>query len=151
MLKIAEKICKYKKIIFIIAMLLLIPSFIGMQTTRVNYDILAYLPDNVDTVQGENILTNEFNMRVRFLPGINRYWTSLSGINRYWTSLVTRGLNSNLKTALKSWGFVKYNQLITEFTQKYKLDVDIETLKKFTDLIFNDALEAAIYLQKRKK
>ena len=62
MLKIAEKICKHKKIIFIIAMLLLIPSFIGMQATRVNYDILAYLPDNVDTVQGENILTNEFNM-----------------------------------------------------------------------------------------
>ncbi len=79
------------------------------------------------------ILTNEFNMRVRFLPGINRYWTSLSGINRYWTSLVTRGLNSNLKTALKSWGFVKYNQLITEFTQKYKLDVDIETLKKINE------------------
>ena len=62
MLKLAEKICKHKKIILIIALLLLIPSFIGMQATRINYDILAYLPDNVDTVQGENILTNEFNM-----------------------------------------------------------------------------------------
>ena len=62
MLKLAEKICKHKKIIFTIALLLLIPSFIGMQATRINYDILAYLPDNVDTVQGENILTNEFNM-----------------------------------------------------------------------------------------
>ena len=62
MLKFAEKICKHKKIILIISLLLLIPSFIGMQSTRINYDILAYLPENVDTVQGENILTNEFNM-----------------------------------------------------------------------------------------
>ena len=62
MLKFAEKICKHKKIILIIALLLLIPSFIGMQATRINYDILAYLPDDVDTVKGENILTNEFNM-----------------------------------------------------------------------------------------
>ena len=62
MLKFAEKICKHKKIILIIALLLLILSFIGMQATRINYDILAYLPDNVDTVKGENILTNEFNM-----------------------------------------------------------------------------------------
>ena len=62
MLKIAEKICKHKKIILAIALLLLIPSVIGMKATRINYDILAYLPDNVDTVQGENILTNEFNM-----------------------------------------------------------------------------------------
>ncbi len=33
-----------------------------MMATRVNYDILAYLPDEVETVQGENILQNEFNM-----------------------------------------------------------------------------------------
>ena len=62
MLKFGEKICKHKKLIFIIALLLLIPSVIGMMATRVNYDILAYLPDDVETVQGENILQNEFNM-----------------------------------------------------------------------------------------
>ena len=62
MLKFGEKICKHKKLIFIIALLLLIPSVIGMMATRVNYDILAYLPDEVETVQGENILQNEFNM-----------------------------------------------------------------------------------------
>lgn len=61
-MKIAEKICKYKKIILIIAILLLIPSYIGMKATRVNYDILTYLPNNIDTVKGENILTNDFNM-----------------------------------------------------------------------------------------
>ena len=62
MLKFGEKICKHKKLIFIIALVLLVPSAIGMMATRVNYDILAYLPDEVETVQGENILQNEFNM-----------------------------------------------------------------------------------------
>lgn len=61
-MKLAEKICKYKKVILIIAILLLIPSYIGMKATRVNYDILTYLPNNIDTVKGENILTNDFNM-----------------------------------------------------------------------------------------
>ena len=51
MLKIAEKICKHKKIILAIALLLLIPSVIGIKATRINYDILAYLPSNIETVQ----------------------------------------------------------------------------------------------------
>ena len=62
MLKFGEIITKYKKLILIIGLLLLIPSFIGMQATRINYDILVYLPDNIDTIKGENILSDEFNM-----------------------------------------------------------------------------------------
>lgn len=62
MLKFGEKICKHKKLILIIALLLLIPSLIGMKATRVNYDILVYLPDDVETIKGENILSSEFNM-----------------------------------------------------------------------------------------
>jgi len=60
--KFGKAICKYRKIILIIALLLLIPSFIGMKTTRINYDILVYLPEDVETIKGENILSNEFNM-----------------------------------------------------------------------------------------
>lgn len=55
-------ICKYRKAILIIALLLLIPSVIGMAKTRINYDILVYLPDDIETIQGEEILSNEFNM-----------------------------------------------------------------------------------------
>ena len=62
MLKFGQFICKHKKIILIISLLLLIPSIIGMKATRINYDILAYLPDDIETVQGENILANDFNM-----------------------------------------------------------------------------------------
>ncbi len=60
--KIAKTICKHKRLIIIIALLLLIPSFIGINATRINYDILVYLPEDVETIQGENILSDEFNM-----------------------------------------------------------------------------------------
>ncbi len=60
--KFGEIICKYRKIILIIALILLIPSIIGIKLTRINYDILVYLPDDIETIKGENILSEEFNM-----------------------------------------------------------------------------------------
>ena len=57
-----EFICKYRKIILIVAIILSVFAFIGMNLTRINYDILVYLPDDIETIQGENILSNEFNM-----------------------------------------------------------------------------------------
>ena len=43
-------------------MLLLIPSFLGMAATRVNYDILSYLPESLETVEGQDIMVDEFGM-----------------------------------------------------------------------------------------
>ena len=60
MQKLSKFIVKYNKIILIIAIILLIPSLIGYKATRVNYDILVYLPDSIKTVQGQDILANEF-------------------------------------------------------------------------------------------
>ena len=57
-----EFICNHSKLILIIAVILLIPSFIGMKATKINYDILVYLPDNVETIQGQNILKEDFKM-----------------------------------------------------------------------------------------
>lgn len=62
MQKISEFVVKHYKVILIVLTILLIPSYIGMKATRVNYDILTYLPEDIKTIQGENILTNEFNM-----------------------------------------------------------------------------------------
>ena len=62
MQKFGEFVVKHRKIILIIALVLLIPSFLGMKATRVNYDILTYLPGDIKTIQGENILTEDFNM-----------------------------------------------------------------------------------------
>ena len=55
-------IVKYRKIILIIGILLLIPAVIGFIKTRVNYDILVYLPEDIETVQGENVLKDDFGM-----------------------------------------------------------------------------------------
>ena len=60
--KVAKAICKHRKLILIIALLLLIPSIIGMKATRINYDILVYLPEDIATIKGENILSEDFDM-----------------------------------------------------------------------------------------
>ena len=60
--KFGEFVCKYRKAILIIALLLLIPSVIGMKATRINYDILVYLPSDIETIKGEKILSEDFNM-----------------------------------------------------------------------------------------
>ncbi len=60
--KFGEFICKYRKIILILSLILLIPAIIGIKATRINYDILVYLPDDIETIKGENILSDEFNM-----------------------------------------------------------------------------------------
>ena len=62
MKKFGEFICKHKIIILIIAIILCIPSIYGMLSTRVNYDILSYLPNDIETIKGENILSEDFEM-----------------------------------------------------------------------------------------
>ncbi len=61
-LKLGEFVCKHRKAILILALVLLIPAIIGMKLTRINYDILVYLPEDIETIQGENILSEDFNM-----------------------------------------------------------------------------------------
>ncbi|MEG1741694.1 MAG: MMPL family transporter, partial [Acetivibrio sp.] len=62
MVNFGKWIAKHKTLIVIISILLLIPSAIGFVNTRVNYDLLNYLPENLDTVEGQNILLDEFGM-----------------------------------------------------------------------------------------
>lgn len=53
-------IVKYRAAVLILAILLLIPSGIGYLKTRVNYDILYYLPSEIETMAGQDILKDEF-------------------------------------------------------------------------------------------
>ncbi len=62
MKKLANKICQNKNKILIVSLLLMVLSFIGMHMTKINYDILVYLPEEIETVEGQNILTDEFGM-----------------------------------------------------------------------------------------
>ena len=62
MVKIGKKIVKFRAPIFILCMLLLFPAGWGYLNTRVNYDILSYLPDSLETVKGQDIMVDEFGM-----------------------------------------------------------------------------------------
>lgn len=61
MKKISRLIAKNRVLILIISIILLIPSAIGYFNTKVNYDILSYLPNDLETREAQKILKNEFD------------------------------------------------------------------------------------------
>ncbi|MCI6497541.1 efflux RND transporter permease subunit [Lachnospiraceae bacterium HCP1S3_C3] len=62
MTKIGKFIAKHKYLILVISLILLVPSAIGYVKTRINYDILSYLPKTLETVDGQDIMVDEFGM-----------------------------------------------------------------------------------------
>ncbi len=58
--KLSHLIVKLRYVILIVALALLIPSAIGYFNTRVNYDILTYLPKDIETMKGQDILLDQF-------------------------------------------------------------------------------------------
>lgn len=60
MINFGKKIVKLRLPVLIIAALLLVPSVLGMTHTRINYDMLDYLPDDIDTMKGQKILLDDF-------------------------------------------------------------------------------------------
>ena len=58
--KIGRAIVKLRIPILILSILLLIPAGLGYVNTKINYDILYYLPGDIDTMQGQDILLDEF-------------------------------------------------------------------------------------------
>ena len=60
MVKFGSFIAEKKVLILIVCIILLIPSVYGIINTRINYDMLTYLPKDMDTVKGQDILLNDF-------------------------------------------------------------------------------------------
>ena len=60
MVAFGKKVVKFRIPILIISILLLIPAGIGYVNTRVNYDVLTYLPEDIETMQGQDILVKDF-------------------------------------------------------------------------------------------
>ena len=58
--KVSQKIVKHRILILLLAVLLLIPSVIGFINTRINYDILSYLPKDLETMKGQDLMMDEF-------------------------------------------------------------------------------------------
>lgn len=62
MKKFTKWITEHSLGVVILAILLMIPTLIGYHFTKINYDILVYLPDDIETIKGENILTEDFGI-----------------------------------------------------------------------------------------
>ena len=62
MIKVGKWIAKHKVLIVLIGLVLLIPSVLGFAAPRVNYDILSYLPESLETVKGQDVMVDEFGM-----------------------------------------------------------------------------------------
>ena len=56
----SKAVVKHRRLILIIALVLMIPSVLGMAGTRINYDMLDYLPEDMETVIGQNELLEDF-------------------------------------------------------------------------------------------
>ena len=56
----ARWVVKHRIVVVIICLALMIPSVLGMVSTRVKYDLLYYLPEELDTIKGQNILMEDF-------------------------------------------------------------------------------------------
>ena len=57
----SKAVVKYRIPILILTLILLVPSVLGMLATRVNYDMLTYLPSDMETVKGQEELLEDFN------------------------------------------------------------------------------------------
>ena len=61
-MRIGKWIAKNRILILIAGILLIVPSLIGLAVTKVNYDLLSYLPETLETVNGQNIMVDEYGM-----------------------------------------------------------------------------------------
>ena len=59
-MRFSKAVVKYRVAILIVALVLLVPAVFGMVNTRINYDMLDYLPEDMDTVIGQSELLNDF-------------------------------------------------------------------------------------------
>ncbi len=62
MVKAGKWIARHRILILIIGILLLVPSVFGIAATKVNYELLSYLPEDLETVKGQDILVDEYGM-----------------------------------------------------------------------------------------
>ncbi len=62
MVNFGKKVVKYRVAILIVSVLLLIPATWGYLNTRINYDVLTYLPKDIETMEGQDIMVDDFGI-----------------------------------------------------------------------------------------
>ena len=114
-------IARYRVLVILLAVALLVPSVLGFIRTRVNYDILSYLPDTLETVYGQDVLVEDFG----------------SGA---FSMVIVEGMDKRdvaaLETALEG---VDHVEEVLWYDDALGIDVPDEMLpKKVRDIFFHD-------------
>lgn len=118
---IGKIIARYRVLVILLAVALLVPSVLGFIKTRVNYDILSYLPDTLETVYGQDVLVEDFG----------------SGA---FSMVIVEGMDkrdvATLETALEG---VDHVEEVLWYDDALGIDVPDEMLpKKVRDIFFHD-------------
>ena len=87
----ARWIVKRRKLILVLAVLLLIPSVFGALGTYINYDILTYLPKDLDSMIGETYLEDDFNMASVSMITVEARWTVRGDSPNSWAMVLIPG------------------------------------------------------------
>ena len=154
MKKIAQGIVRLRKLILTVAVLLLIPSAIGAIATRINYDILTYLPQDLDSMIGEVALEDDFHLAstgmitVEGLPtneliAMKKDIEAVPGVTQtFWLSDV---IDPNIPTAMlpadvQQFMFGKNDStmLIVRFDAPSASDETMEAVKQIEKLLRKD-------------
>ncbi|MBQ0064539.1 MAG: MMPL family transporter [Firmicutes bacterium] len=127
MKNIGEKIVKYRVMITLISLILLIPSAIGFFNTRINYDMLSYLPKDIATIQGQDILMDEFGKGA-------------------FTCVVTENMDSNeVQELVKKIEGVEHVEKVLSYDSITKGDIPVQILPKdVTEKFINDQSEMIV-------
>ena len=72
MKKINQFITNHSILVVIVALLLLVPSLVGYVNTKINYNILVYLPSDIETIKGQDILTEDFGIGAFSFVTVNK-------------------------------------------------------------------------------
>ncbi|MGN0293266.1 MAG: RND family transporter [Lachnospiraceae bacterium] len=130
MKKFSQAVVKYRVVIFILSLVLLIPSAWGYLNTRVNYDILSYLPGDIETMEGQEILQDEFGTGA-------------------FSMLVVEGMNNKDVSALKSKiSEVEHVKTVIWYDSIADLSVPVEILPEDLQKVFmngDDTLMVVMY------
>lgn len=70
MTKLGKWIARHRVLVLLLGILLVIPSIFGYAKTRVNYDLLGYLPDSLENAGGQNIMADEYGVGALLLPAM---------------------------------------------------------------------------------
>ncbi|MEG1163963.1 MAG: MMPL family transporter [Anaerovoracaceae bacterium] len=127
--KFSRAVVKHRILILLICILLLIPSIIGLVHTRINYDMLTYLPEDMDTVKGQQIMLDDFGKGAFSIVVVDG---------------MTTNQTAELKTKLET---VKHVDTVLWYNSLFDKDVPMEILPEKYYKAFNkgDATLMAIF------